>query len=178
MTAAAAYRASHNKTISFNLLLMRAVVAGLQAEPSLNVAFADAGYAPHKSVNVGLATETPKGVVIAVVEDVDKCDDVELTKRIASAVEAVRGGDAASVKTSGACMTISNIGMVRTDLFIPIIHPGEAAILGVSSIAPRPVVVDGAVAVRPTMTITLAVDHRIADGMTAARFSGRRGRLS
>ena len=87
-----------------------------------------------------------------------------------SAVEAVRAGNTQAVKTDGACMTISNIGMIRTDLFIPIIHPGEAAILGISSIAQRPVVVDGAVAVRPTMTITLCIDHRIADGMAAARF--------
>jgi len=170
MTGAAAYRESCRQNVSFNALLMRAVVAGLQAEPSLNVAFTDAGYVPHKSVNLGLAIETPKGVVIAVIEDVAKCDDAELMDRMASAVEAVRGGDMQAVKKSGACMTISNIGMVRTDLFIPVIHPGEAAILGVSSIAQRPVVVEGAVAVRPTMAITLSVDHRIADGMAAARF--------
>ena len=170
MTVAMAYRESHGKKISFNLLLMRAVVAGLEAEPSLNVTFTDAGYVPHKSVNLGLAIETPKGVVIAVVEDVANCDDVELTDRIASAVEAVRSSDTRAVKKGGACMTISNVGMIRTDQFIPIIHPGEAAILGVSSIAQRPAVVEGAVAVRPTMTITLCVDHRIADGMVAARF--------
>ena len=170
MTSAIAYRESHNKKISFNLLLMRAVVAGLEAEPSLNVTFTDAGYVPHKSVNVGLAIETPKGVVIAVIEDVANYDDVKLTDRIASAVTSVRDGDTQAVKTGGACMTISNVGMVRTDLFIPVIHPGEAAILGVSSIAQRPVVVEDAVAVRPTMTITLCIDHRIADGMAAARF--------
>ena len=95
-------------------------------------------------INLGLAVETPKGVVIAVIEDVAGCDDAELMDRIASAVEAVRGGDTQAVKTSGACMTISNIGMFRTDLFIPIIHPGEAAILGIGSIAQRPVVVAGA----------------------------------
>ena len=136
----------------------------------MNVAITDAGYVPHKSINVGLAIETPKGVVIAVIEDVAECDDAELMERIAAAVEAVRSGDTQAVKTSGACMTISNVGMFRTDLFIPIIHPGEAAILGISSIAERPAVVDGALAVRQTMTITLCVDHRIADGASAARF--------
>ena len=114
MTAAMAYRESHGKKVSFNALLMRAVVAGLEAEPSLNVAFTDAGYVPHKSVNVGLAIETPKGVVIAVIEDVAECDDEELMGRMAAAVEAVRSGDMQAVKTGGACMTISNIGMVRT----------------------------------------------------------------
>jgi len=170
MTAALAYRESHGKKVSFNALLMRAIVASLAAEPSLNVTITDAGYVPHKSIDVGLAIETPKGVVIAVIEDVAGCDDVALMDRIAAAVEAVRSGNTQAVKTSGACMTISNVGMFRTDLFIPIIHPGEAAILGISSIAERPVVVEGAVAVRKTMTVTLCVDHRIADGAAAARF--------
>ena len=149
MTAAMAYRESHGKKVSFNLLLMRAIVAGLEAKPSLNVTFTDAGYVPHKTVNLGLAIETPQGVVIAVIDDVAQCDDVDLMNRMASAVEAVRGGGTRTVKTSGACMTISNVGMVRTDLFIPIIHPGEAAILGVSSIAPRPVVVEAPLSPAP-----------------------------
>ena len=170
MTAATAYRESHGKKVSFNALLMKAVVAGLAAEPSLNVAYTDAGYVPHKSVNLGLAIKTTKGVVIAVIEDIAKCDDAQLMERMAAAVEAVRKGDTWAVKTAGACMTISNVGMFRTDLFIPIIHPGEAAILGVGSIAARPAVVDGALAVRQTMTITLCIDHRIADGASAARF--------
>jgi len=170
MTGAIAYRESHGKKVSFNVLLMKAVVAGLEAEPSLNVAVTDAGYAPHKSVNVGLAIETPKGVVIAVIDDVAKCNDAELMARTVSAVETVRSGNIQAVKTDGACITISNVGMFRTDLFIPIIHPGEAAILGIGSIAERPVVIKGAVAVRKTMTITLCVDHRIADGAAAARF--------
>jgi pyruvate dehydrogenase E2 component (dihydrolipoamide acetyltransferase) len=170
MTAATAYRESRGKQVSFNALLMKAVAAGLEAEPSLNVTYTDAGYVPHNSVNVGLAVETPKGVVVAVVEDVAGCSDEELTGRIASAAEAVRSGKMQAVKTAGACMTISNIGMVRTELFIPVIHPREAAILGIGSIAQRPVVIDGALAVRPTMPITLCVDHRIADGMVAARF--------
>jgi pyruvate dehydrogenase E2 component (dihydrolipoamide acetyltransferase) len=170
MTAAAAYRDAHGKRASYNALLMRAIVAGLQAEPSLNVSFTEAGYVPHQTINIGLAVETPEGVVIAVIDDVAPCDDAELTRRMAAAVEALRRGDTAAVKTSGACMTISNIGMFRADLFIPIIHPGEAAILGIGTIAERPAVVHGTLAVRRTMPITLCVDHRIADGAAASRF--------
>ena len=70
MTAALTYRESRGKKVSFNALLMRAIVAGLEAEPSLNVTITDVGYVPHKSIDVGLAIETPKGVVIAVIEDV------------------------------------------------------------------------------------------------------------
>jgi pyruvate dehydrogenase E2 component (dihydrolipoamide acetyltransferase) len=170
MTAAAAHREAGGKRVSFNALLMRAIVAGLQAEPSLNVALTEAGYVPHKSIDIGLAVETPEGVVIGVIEDVAHCDDAALMNRIGAAVDALRRGDMAAVKTSGACMTISNIGMFRADLFIPIIHPGEAAILGVGTLAQRPAVVAGALAVRQTMPLTLCVDHRIVDGAVASRF--------
>ena len=90
MTAAAAYREAGGKKLSFNALLMRAIVAGLQGEPSLNVIFTEAGYVPHKSIDIGLAVETPEGVLIAVIEDVAGCDDTALMDRIGSAVEAVR----------------------------------------------------------------------------------------
>lgn len=170
MTRAAALREAQGKTFSFNALLMKAIVAGLQAEPSLNMQYTDAGLVPHKATNVGLAIETPKGVVIAVVDDVDKQDLTTLTGKIKALVEAGQAGNFKNLKTHGACMTISNVGMYRVDAFYPIIHPSEAAILGVGSLAERPVVVSGQVVVRKTMPISLCVDHRIADGAIAARF--------
>lgn len=170
MTAAAAYRESRDKKVSFNAMLMKAIAAAVQAEPSLNVAITEAGFVPHESVNVGLAIETSEGVIIAVVDNVDQGDDVELTTRIDAVVETVRRGDMQAIKTHGACMTISNVGATRTDLFIPIIHPGEAAVFGISSIADRPVVVDGEVVACRTMGVTFCVDHRISDGAVAAKF--------
>lgn len=170
MTRAAALREAQGRTFSFNALLMKAIVAGLQTEPSLNVQYTDAGFVPHKAINVGLAIETPKGVVIAVVDDVDKQDLATLTGKIKDLVAAGQAGNFKDLKTHGACMTISNVGMYRVDAFYPIIHPGEAAIVGVGSLAERPVVAGGQVVARKTMPISLCVDHRIADGAVAARF--------
>lgn len=170
MTRAVALREAQGKTFSFNALLMKAIVAGLQVEPSLNVQYTNAGLVPHKAINVGLAIETPKGVVVAVVDDVAKQDLAALTGKIKAVVEAGRAGNFKDLKTHGACMTISNVGMYRVDAFYPIIHPGEAAIVGVGSLAERPVVDGGKVVARKTMPISLCVDHRIADGAIAARF--------
>lgn len=170
MTSAVALREAQGRTFSFNALLMKAIVAGLQAEPSLNVQYTDAGLVPHKAINVGLAIETPKGVVIAVVDDVARQDLAALTGKIKALVEAGREGNFKDLKTHGACMTISNVGIYRVDAFYPIIHPGEAAIVGVGSLAERPVVAGGQVVARKTMPISLCVDHRIADGAIAARF--------
>ena len=150
---------------------MNAIAAGLQTEPSLNMQYTDAGLVPHSEINVGIAIETPKGVVIAVVDDIDKQDLVTLTGKIEALVEAVRAANFQDLNSHGACMTISNVGMYRVDAFYPIIHPGEAAILGVGTLADRPVVVaNGQVVARKTMPISLCVDHRIADGAIAARF--------
>ncbi len=170
MTRAAALREAQGRAFSFNALLMKAIVAGLQIEPSLNVQYTDAGLVPHKAINIGLAIETPKGVAIAVVDDVAKQDLAALTGKIKALVKAGQAGNFKDLKPHGACMTISNVGMYRVDAFYPIIHPGEAAIVGVGSLAERPVVAGGQVVARKTMPISLCVDHRIADGAIAARF--------
>ena len=170
MTRAAALRKARGGTFSFNALLMKAIVAGLRVEPSLNAQYTLAGLVPHKAINIGLAIETPKGVIIAVVEEVDKPDLTALTGRIKALAEAGRAGNFKDLQTHGACMTISNVGMYRVDAFYPIIHPGEAAIVGVGSLAERAVVAGGQVVVRKTMPISLCVDHRVADGAVAARF--------
>jgi pyruvate dehydrogenase E2 component (dihydrolipoamide acetyltransferase) len=161
---------AQGRKMSVNAVLMQAIAKGLEAEPALNVTITANGYAPRASVDVGLAIETPRGVVIAVVENVNRLDAVALSDRIRSVVEHIRSEGLRAIKSSGACMTISNVGMYRADWFIPIIHPGETAILGVGSLAERAVVAQGTVVARPTLPLTLCVDHRIADGAVAARF--------
>jgi pyruvate dehydrogenase E2 component (dihydrolipoamide acetyltransferase) len=163
-------RAAGGQKLSISAILMQAIARGLAAEPALNVAWSEAGYVPRRAMNVGLAIETPKGVMIAVVENVDKRDVADLSAEIEKLAAVVRGTAPGAIKSAPACMTLSNVGMYRADWFIPIIHPGEAAMLGVGSLAERPIAVNGEVAVRATLPVTLCVDHRIADGAAAARF--------
>jgi len=173
MTNASAYRKKlirQKKKVSLNALFVNAIVKGLKIEPSINMKLVQDCYVPGKSIDIGMAIETPKGVVIGVVEDVGTCELVELSNRINDVITAVQANRIGDVKTSGACMTISNLGMYRSDVFIPIIHPGEAAIIGIGSLAERPMVVKGEVVARKTMPITLCADHRIVDGAVAGRF--------
>ncbi|HIJ64839.1 MAG TPA: 2-oxo acid dehydrogenase subunit E2 [Candidatus Hydrogenedentes bacterium] len=173
MTAAVAGRenaASVGEKVSFNALLMKAAAAGLEAEPGLNVAYSESGYMPRASVDIGLAVETPEGVVIPVIENVVDLDLAELSARIDACVAAARGGRFPELKMCGAAVSVSNLGMYRVETFMPIIRPGECAILGVGRIADRPVVENGAVVVRKTARIAMSVDHRVADGAIAARF--------
>jgi pyruvate dehydrogenase E2 component (dihydrolipoamide acetyltransferase) len=173
MARADEYRAEHSqpaKKISYNALLAKAVVAGLTKEPALNVTFTPEGFKPNTAINVGLAIETPQGVIIGVIDNVDSKDAATISDEIAVMTAKARAGDLNGLKMAGACMTISNLGMHRVDTFIPIIHAGEAAILGIGSISKRPVAINDRIECRLNMPVTVCVDHRIADGAVAARF--------
>jgi pyruvate dehydrogenase E2 component (dihydrolipoamide acetyltransferase) len=173
MTNAAAFRQrpfSRGIKISYNALLAKAIVAGLVAEPSLNTAYTPEGYKPNSDINIGMAIETPQGVIIAVIEKVDQKDAARISDEMNQIVSQAKADDFSGLKMTGACMTISNLGMYCVDTFIPIIHPGETAILGIGSIAQRPVVRDGAIVPCLNMPVTMCIDHRIADGAIAARF--------
>jgi len=173
MTKAAAFRqipSSKGTKISYNALIAKAIVAGLEAEPSFNTTYTPEGYKPNSGVNVGMAIETPQGVIIAVIEDVDQKDAAQISEEMARIATNAKTGDFAGLKMTDACMTISNLGMYRVDTFIPIIHPGETAILGIGSVAQRPVVRDDTIVPCLNMPVTICVDHRVADGAIAARF--------
>lgn len=173
MTNAAAFRqipSSRGIKISYNALLAKSIVAGLAAEPSLNTAYTPEGYKPNSDINIGMAIETPQGVIITVIEKPDQKDAAQISEEMDRIAAKAKTGDFAGLKMTDACMTISNLGRYRIDTFIPIIHLGETAILGIGSIAQRPVVRDGSIVPCLNMPVTMCIDHRIADGAIAARF--------
>jgi pyruvate dehydrogenase E2 component (dihydrolipoamide acetyltransferase) len=173
MTNVIAYRQrliDDGEKISYNAILMKAIAKAIEVEPVFNCAFSDEGLLERKGINVGLAIETSKGVVIGVVDNVDKDGIPELSAKIRLNVDAARNERFNELKMDGACMTISNLGQYRVEAFLPIIHPGESAILGIGSISDRPVVKEGKIVIQKNMPMTFCIDHRIADGALAARF--------
>ena len=173
MTAALSLRmeaAATGDRLSFSAFFVQAAVAGLQAEPNLRRLYTAEGYRLLATVNVGLAVETPAGVLVGVLRDVDKCSLAELSRRTAALAEEARAGRLAPSGAVDAFLTVSNLGAYRVDTLIPIIHPGQTAILGIGRIAERPAIVQGSVVARSSVSVTLAVDHRVADGADAARF--------
>jgi pyruvate dehydrogenase E2 component (dihydrolipoamide acetyltransferase) len=101
----------------------------------------------------------------------------ELAAAVSRLVAEARAGTLKPIDLQGSTFTVSNFGALGLDEGVPVINHPEAAILGMGSLKPRAVVVDGAVVARPTMTLTCAFDHRVADGAQAAAFLGELGDL-
>ena len=124
----------------------------------------------HSSVNLGIATATPNGLVVPVVHDADCLDLFTLATAIAELASTARTGKLKANDLSGATFTITNYGALGGRWALPIIPPGQAGILGIGAISERPVVVDGQVEARPTLPIVLGADHRLVDGDLAEAF--------
>jgi len=124
----------------------------------------------HRSVNLGLAVATRRGLVVHVVTDAQSKSTRDLASRVDELVGGARDGTIKPAELQGSTFTVSNFGALGVDDGVPVINYPEAAILGVGSLKPRPVVLDDEVQVRPTMRLTCAFDHRIADGAQAAEF--------
>ena len=178
MTAAKKYRSDFNSRlpnsdtdgISITDLVTRACVLALREFPQLNSTVKDEGtLILWDDLNVGIAASTEAGLVVPVVEGADALSLAELAKCTRQVVAAAREGRQISV--APARFTISSMGMYGVDNFLAIINPPEAAILSVSSVKPTVVPAeDGTIQVRDMMNATLSMDHRVGDGVLAARF--------
>jgi pyruvate dehydrogenase E2 component (dihydrolipoamide acetyltransferase) len=151
-------------------LLVRICAAALAEHPSVNATWRDGGVASQDEINIGLAVATDEALVVPVVHGADKLGLVEIAARRAELVEAARARRLAPADVQGGTFTISNLGMYGVDAFFAIVNAPQAAILAVGRIAERLVAVDGAPAVRPTMTLSLSFDHRVVDGARGAQF--------
>lgn len=161
---------------AYHDFIMRLTAFALQEHPALNASLRDGEIVEHPEVNIGLAVDTPRGLLVPVVRDVPGKSvqrlATESTALIAAAQAGTLGGDA----MRGGTFSISNLGMFGIDAFTPLIKLPECAILGLGRIVARPVVTDElteTIAVRRMMTLSLTFDHRLVDGGPAARFLQR-----
>lgn len=155
------------------VLTLRLLVIALARHPMLNATWVEAEAGPeirlHSDVRLGVAVATERGLVVPVVDTRGRSTR-SLAAAVDDVVERARAGTLAPTQLSGSTFTVSNFGALGLDEGVPVINYPEAAILGMGSLKPRAVVVDGAVVARPTMTLTCAFDHRIVDGAQAAAF--------
>ena len=119
-----------------------------------------------------MAVSLPGGLVVPVIRDADRLPIGELHERAVALAAAAREGALAVDDMTGSTFTVSNLGMFGVEEFSAIINPGEAAILAVSSAIPTAVAIEGGLAVRTVMKLTLSADHRMVDGELGARFLG------
>ncbi len=121
-------------------------------------------------MNVGLAVPVDDGLLVPVIHDADKKDLAALAKERERLEAAARSGHLGMDDLTGAVISVSNLGSFGVDRFTAIVNPPEAAIVAMGRVRDRVVAADGAPAVRPMVTLTLSVDHRVADGADAARY--------
>ncbi|MCC7263859.1 MAG: 2-oxo acid dehydrogenase subunit E2 [Candidatus Latescibacteria bacterium] len=162
------------KKISFNDLIVKAVAKALVEFPRLNSVLQGDEVRLMGEVNIGIAADTPQGLLVPVVRQVDELGIEEIAAESARLVDAARHGQLRIDDLSGGTFTISNLGMFGVSHFTAIINPPQVAILAVGAMEKRVVVLDNdAVAARPCLTLNLAADHRVVDGALAARFLQR-----
>jgi len=158
--------------VSLLPLLMRATVATLKAFPTFNAALSPAGDSLIMRLywHIGVAVDTPDGLVVAVVKDVDQKGVIELARELGALSEKARAGKLAPAEMQGATFTISSLGGIGGTAFSPIVNAPEVAILGVVRSRMTPVW-DGTVfQPRLMLPLCLSYDHRVIDGAAAARF--------
>ena len=161
---------SHAVKVTHTDLLVAAVARALRKHPRMNASWSNGGITLNQEVNVALAMAVENAVITAVIRNADRGPLGDIARQRSQLAERARANKLQPADITGATFTISNLGMFSVDAFTAIIVPPQAGILAVGAIADRVVPVDGMIAVRPTMNLTLSSDHRLIDGASAARF--------
>jgi pyruvate dehydrogenase E2 component (dihydrolipoamide acetyltransferase) len=164
-----ALRREHSP-VSLTDIVIKAAATALQRHPELNASFAGDRLKQHGRVHVGLAVALDDGLITPVVRDADRKTLEEISRETAALIERARAHKLQPDEYTGATFSISNLGMMGIEEFSAIINPPEAAILAVGAVRRTPVADGDALRVGYRMKLTLSVDHRVADGATAARF--------
>jgi pyruvate dehydrogenase E2 component (dihydrolipoamide acetyltransferase) len=153
-----------------NDVLTRLVAAALMRHRPVNAHFTDGKVLRFPSANVGIAVAAPSGLVVPVIRDADRKSVLEIAAGRSDLVMRARAGKLQLADLENGTFTVSNLGMYGIEQFIAVLNPPQVAILAVGSIEDRAVVVEGQLAVAPTMTMTLTCDHRAIDGSEGAEF--------
>jgi 2-oxoisovalerate dehydrogenase E2 component (dihydrolipoyl transacylase) len=170
-----------DEVISPFLLTLRLLVIALMHNKILNSTWVDGPDGPqvhsHHAVHLGFAVAAPRGLLVPVVTDAQEKTTRELAGCVLRLIRDARAGTLKPAELAGSTFTVSNFGALGVDDGVPVINYPEAAILGMGSLKPRPMVLDDTIVIRPQMTLTCVFDHRVTDGANVARFLGELRRL-
>ena len=160
--------------IKFTMLgfLMKAAVVALKQHPEFNASLAADGESLvlKQYFHIGIAVDTPNGLVVPVIRDVDKKGLLEIARELGAVSGRMRAGKIAPADLQGGCFSISSLGGIGGTLFTPIINAPEVAILGVGKAVMKPVWNGTEFAPRLMLPLSLSYDHRVIDGALGARF--------
>ena len=172
ITAKERLQRTTGERFSLNALIARFVVAGLKQYPVLNSSVDEVAdqIVQHHAINLGLAAQTPRGLMVPVVHNAQELTTRQLRDAIASLVSHSERGDYPPAALTGGTFTLNNYGGFGVDGSTPIINHPEVAMLGVGRVIDRPWVVDGQLAVRKVVVLSFVFDHRVCDGDVASGF--------
>jgi pyruvate dehydrogenase E2 component (dihydrolipoamide acetyltransferase) len=161
--------AASGEKISVNDLIVRACAVALLEHPQAHRSYVDGRHAYHAHANVGIAVALDDGLIVPVVVEADTKSVREISRETRDLASRAREGKLKQREIEGGTFTVSNMGMFDVANFEAIINPPESAILAVGATVARPVVVDGDIAVRQMMRVTLSCDHRACSGADGAK---------
>ncbi|MDE1965444.1 MAG: dihydrolipoyllysine-residue acetyltransferase [Xanthomonadaceae bacterium] len=166
---------AENKDLKITPLVfqMKAVVAALKAFPQFNASLDETGekLILKKYFHIGIAVDTPDGLVVPVIRDVDRKGLLDLARELGEISKKARDKKLGPADMSGGCFSISSLGGIGGTAFTPIVNAPEVAILGVSKASMKPVWNGKEFAPRLMLPLSLSYDHRVIDGALAARFA-------
>jgi pyruvate dehydrogenase E2 component (dihydrolipoamide acetyltransferase) len=159
------------------VFLIKAVVAALKKYPNFNASLDGDNLVLKQYFHVGIAVDTPDGLVVPVIRDADRKGLLELSHELAEVSGKAREKKLGPADMQGGCFSISSLGGIGGTAFTPIINAPEVAILGVSRSAMKPVWNGSEFAPRLVLPLSLSYDHRVIDGAAAARFTSYLGKV-
>lgn len=162
----------HGTKIPIEALLIKAVVPALIEFPEFNSTIAGDDLVVHSNLDIGIAVDTPEGLMVAVIRNAGSMGVLQLAAEVRRLGEGAKGRTLGIEEVTGQTFTISNIGAVGGGYGTPIVPHGTTGILSVGMARPKPVVFDNDIVIAPVMPLSLSYDHRVIDGAQGRRFMG------
>lgn len=162
--------------ITINDMILFAVSRVLKNHPDLNAHYLEDKMRLFRSVNIGIAVDTDRGLLVPTLFGADKLSLSEISKQSKQLIAAARTGKISPELLSGGTFTVTNLGSLGVEGFTPVINPPQTAILGVCAIISRVRETQAGLAAYPAMGLSLTYDHRAVDGAPAARFAQELGK--
>ncbi len=164
------FEKTHGVRLGFMSFFVKAAVEALRRYPAVNAYVDGSDIVYHDYYDIGVAVSTDRGLIVPVLRDADLMGYADIERAVGAYANKARDGSITLEDLTGGTFSITNGGVFGSLMSTPIVNAPQSAILGMHKIQDRPVVVDGAIVVRPMMYLALTYDHRIIDGKEAVQF--------
>ncbi|MDI1290784.1 MAG: dihydrolipoamide acetyltransferase family protein, partial [bacterium] len=165
--------ASKDVRITPMILVAAGLIRAARQHPRINSTWVDtndgADVVLHRDVHLGIAADTPRGLLVPTIKGASSLGLVELARRVQALIDTARAGRSTPADLTGGTITLTNVGVFGVDGGTPIINPGQTSILAMGRVIDRAWVIDGRIEIRPVMQLSFSFDHRVIDGGIGSR---------